>query len=428
MSKKAATIIAIPAISFSIFVFSCFGLSEIVKSEKEELFRQLEIFSDALTIVKEDYVEDAKPKDLIYGALKGMLSALDPYSQFLDPDTYNELKVDTEGQFGGLGIEITIQDGLLTVVTPIEGTPAWDAGIKPGDKIVKIEGEITRDITLIEAVKKLRGKPDEPVNLTVLREPENKLLEFKVVRAVIKITDIKEALILEDDIAYIRLTEFRENTPKDFSGILDDLNRQGMQALILDLRNNPGGLLDAAIKVTEKFIQPGKLLVYTKGRKPSQNIEFFSKEKNPLLDVPIVVLINQGSASGSEIVAAALQDYKRAIILGKKSFGKGSVQTIVPLSDGSAIRLTTSKYYTASGKEIHNKGVIPDIEVGELALEKADYLGEQAEELEQVFEKLSKEEEQQEDREKEDFYKRDNQIMHAIDVLKAVRIYGKLSG
>jgi len=294
------------------------------KKSNEELYRQVELFSDAFTLVEEDYVEEVSPKKLIYGAMKGMLSALDPHSQFLDPDTYNELKVDTEGKFGGIGIEITLKDGLLTVVTPIEDTPAWKAGLKANDRIVKVNNEITRDLSLTEAVKKLRGKAGEAVDITVLRESEQKLLDFHIVRDIIKIKDIKEALILEDGIGYIRLVEFRENTPQDIEGILKKLSNSGMKALILDLRNNPGGLLDVAVRVAEKFLPKDKLIVYTKGRKENQNMQFFSRSRQPY-DMPMVVLINEGSASGSEIVAACLQDYKRAVIVGMKSFGKGLV-------------------------------------------------------------------------------------------------------
>jgi len=344
-------------------IFTCvtLAISNTDKNSYDELYRQVQLFADTLAIIQTDYVNEPKPKDLIYGALRGMLIALDPYSQFMDPDTYNELKVDTQGKFGGIGVEITIKDGLLTIITPIEDTPAWNAGLKSGDIIVKINGDLTRDLALTEAVKRMRGKPGEELTLSVLRESVKKILEFKIVRAVIKIKDIKEARILENGTAYIRLVEFRENTPENLNASLERLSKMGMKALILDLRNNPGGLLESAVKVTGKFIPKGKLIVYTKSRKITQNTEFISDVADPITKLPIVVLINEGSASGSEIVAAALQDYKRATIVGTKSFGKGSVQTVIPLSDGSALRLTTSKYFTPLGNEIHEKGVIPDI-------------------------------------------------------------------
>ena len=342
------------------------------RKKKDELYKQVELFSDTLAIIDTDYMDEVKPKDLIYGALKGMLASLDPHSQFMNPDDYEELKVDTEGKFGGIGIEITLKDDLLTVITPIEDTPAWKAGLKPQDRVVKINGELTRGIDLNAAMKKLRGNPGEVVNITVLRESEKKLLEFSITRAIIKINDIKDVKILEDGIGYLRLIEFRENTVKDFNLAVEKLTKLKMKAFILDLRNNPGGLLESALGVAGKFIPEGKLIVYTKGRKADQNLKFFADAKLPILDLPMAVLINEGSASGSEIVAAALQDYKRAEIIGTKSFGKGSVQTVIPLNDGSALRLTTSKYFTPLDKVIHGKGVIPDIAVENKVKEGAD--------------------------------------------------------
>ncbi|MCM8763426.1 MAG: S41 family peptidase, partial [Candidatus Omnitrophica bacterium] len=228
------------------------------KGAADDLYRQIELFSDVLTLIQSQYVDSTKPKDLIYGALKGMLNSLDPHSQFLDAETYNELKIETEGKFGGIGVEITIKDGLVTVVSPIEGTPAWKAGIKAGDRIVRIGKELTRDMSLSEVVRKMRGKPGTELNITVLREKEERLMDFKIIRDIIKVKDIKVAKILEDHIGYIRLVEFRENTAKDMETALANLKKEGMDSLILDLRNNPGGLLDSAIKVAEKFLDYGK--------------------------------------------------------------------------------------------------------------------------------------------------------------------------
>ncbi|MFH0790713.1 MAG: S41 family peptidase [Candidatus Omnitrophota bacterium] len=417
-----------------IFLFVSIRISGAQKVEKKDkiqndLFRQVELFSDSLAIIKMEYVDEVSAKDLIYGALKGMLSSLDSHSQFMDPDTYNELKVDTEGKFGGLGIEITIKDGLLTVITPIEDTPAWKADIKAGDRIVKINNELTRDMTLTDAVKKMRGAVGEQIILGVLRESEKKILEFKIIRDIIKIKAVKDPRILEDGIGYIRLVEFREETLHEFNTALGSLYKQGMNALVLDLRNNPGGLLESAVRVSEKFIEPGKLIVYTKGRKVSQNLEFFSRVKDPIIDVPIVILINEGSASGSEIVAGCLQDYKRAILVGTKSFGKGSVQTIVPLSDGSALRLTTSKYFTPLGQQIHGKGVMPDIivENGILAPKSPSDADADKEKIKDVFDNIEKQPQDQPADGKSNVqvfdYKSDSQLMRAVDILKALRIF-----
>jgi carboxyl-terminal processing protease len=409
---------------FLVFVFVSWARSAIEIKNKDEMYRQVQLFADTLAIIQSEYVDEVTPKDMIYGSLKGMLSALDAHSQFMDPDTYNELKVDTEGKFGGLGIEITVKDSLLTVVTPIDDTPAWKAGIKAGDRIVRIDNEMTRDMTLSEAVKIMRGKPGEAVNLTILRESEKKLLEFKIVRDMIKIKDIKEARILEDGIGYIRLVEFRENTSQEIDSALENLSKSGLSGLILDLRNNPGGLLEVAVKVTEKFIEPGKIVVTTKGRKASQNMEFRSRQEHPILNIPVVVLINEGSDSGSEIVAGCLQDYKRAIILGMKSFGKGSVQTVIPLSDGSGLRLTTSKYFTPLGKIIHEKGVTPDIVVEEEKLEPEEENKKESKPQE-IFEELEKKGKLDKSKESDKAfdYKGDNQLMQAINVLKVAKFY-----
>jgi len=407
-----------------IFIGGRMAFSDSKKKSSDELYKQVELFSDTLAIIQKEYVDETKPKDLIYGSLKGMLSSLDPHSQFMDPDTYNELKVDTEGRFGGLGIEITIKDGLLTIITPIEDSPAWKAGIKAGDHIVKINGELTREISLTDAVKKMRGRPGEIVNLTILRDSENKLLDFKITRGIIKIQDIKNARILEDGIGYIRLIEFRENTLKDFNNALNLLSKQGMQALIVDLRNNPGGLLDVAVKITGRFIAPNKMIVNTKGRHKEQDLEFYSEGKNALTDLPLVILINEGSASGSEIMAGALQDYKRAIIIGTKSFGKGSVQTVIPLGDGSALRLTTSHYFTPSGKIINGKGVTPDILVEEN--KPADSLKEQevkAKKTDELFDELESKQPKAKAAEETFDYKDDAQLNRALSTLRGIVIY-----
>ncbi|MBU1888087.1 MAG: S41 family peptidase, partial [Candidatus Omnitrophica bacterium] len=413
MSKKFILTMSIACFAIGLFISNA-GLAE--KTNKvDSMYKELELFSDAVSIIRSDYVEEPQEKDLIYGALKGMLSSLDPYSQFMDPETYNEMKIETEGEFGGIGIEITIQDNLLTIITPIDDTPAFKIGLKAGDKIVKIEGEITKDLTLIEAVKKLRGKPGTNVNITVLRESEKKLLDFAIIRSIIKLESIKKAEIIESGIGYIRLAEFQEKTQRDLETSLNKLERDGIKGLILDLRNNPGGLLDSAVDVSGKFLEEGQVVVSTKGRVENQNLIFKSRNKNKHLDYPLVVLVNGGSASASEIVAGAIQDNRRGLIIGTKSFGKGSVQTVVPMSDGSAVRLTTSKYFTPSGRSIHGEGIMPDIVVEYKDQPKEDEKkdNDSLKMLEGLIEVEKTAEEKEEDKKKE----YDNQVVSAIDVL-----------
>ncbi len=390
-------------------------------NQKEKLYESLELFADTVSIINGGFVDEVDSKDLIYGALKGMLSSLDPYSQFLDPDTYKEMKVTTGGEFGGLGIEISIRDNLLTVISPIAGTPAYRIGIKAYDRILKIDDESTKDITLIEAVKKMRGKPGEPVKLTILREGAGRLLEFNIVRDIIKIESIKEAEIIEDKIGYIQIAEFQEHTKRDLDKALKKLEAQGMKGLIIDLRNNPGGLLTVAVEIADFFLPEGKLIVSTKGRNLAQNLVFKSHKTSAHLDYPIVILINEGSASGSEIVAGALRDNKRALLLGTKTFGKGSVQTIIPLSDGSAVRLTTSKYYLPCGESIHEEGIVPDIEVDE-----EEYVAKKQEKVD-VFEQIEKEPQAEIDLEKEQQEKYDIQLERAIDLIKGIVAYQDLT-
>ncbi|MBL7157359.1 MAG: S41 family peptidase [Candidatus Omnitrophica bacterium] len=328
-----------------------------------ELYKQIELFSDAVTIVRSDYVENPEPKKLVYGALSGMLSSLDGYSQFMDPDEFKEMQIETKGEFGGLGIEIAIRDNALTVIAPMDGTPAHKAGIKAGDKIVKIDGELTQDITLTGAVKKLRGKPKTKVVLSIFRKGEKDLLDFTIVRSIIKLESIKTAKMLDGELGYVKLIEFQEKTPSDLEKALLELKQKGMKGLILDVRNNPGGLLDTAYEVSNKFLPEGKVIVSLEGRVPKQNKIYKSHGKTNFTDFPLVVLVNEGSASASEIVAGAMQDNKRGTIVGTTTFGKGSVQTVVPLDDGSAVRLTTAAYHTPSGRVISNKGIIPDVEI-----------------------------------------------------------------
>jgi carboxyl-terminal processing protease len=411
------------------------ALSQMDRKTKDDLYSQIELFSYALTTIQADYVEEKTPNELIYGSLRGMLASLDPHSQFLDPEEYKELKTETQGKFGGLGIEISIRDGLLTIVSPIDDTPAWKAGLKSGDRIVKIEGELTKDITLNDAVKKLRGKPGTDVQITILREETFEILEFTMTREIIQIQDVKNTQILEDNIGYIRLAEFREDSAKEFRKALDDLNQQGSNALILDLRNNPGGLLTVAINITEEFLKEGEIIVSTKGRRRAQNTITYSHNASHLIDWPMVILINEGSASGSEILAGALQDNKRAIILGTKSFGKGSVQSVIPLPDGSGLRLTTSKYFTPSGKSIHGEGIHPDIEVKyQPPVEKKEGEVDDKKNIDKIFQNVEVHDAEdpdqtkfsQKDTETHERLLADNQVRSAISVLKGIRVYQKL--
>jgi len=324
-------------------------------------YENLKLFTEVLSIIQSQYVDEVPPKEVIYGAIKGTLRGLDPHSSFLDPEMYREMQVETSGSFGGLGIEITLKDDVLTVVAPIEGTPAYRAGILSGDRIVKIEGLSTKDMQLTDAVKRMRGKPGSKVTISVVREGWAEPKDFPIIREQIRVQSVKNQQ-LEPGIEYIRLRQFQEQTSGDLESALEKYTKDGkIHGLILDLRNNPGGLLTSSVEVTEKFIDSGRLVVYTEGRVRNQNMRFQANSKRIYADFPMVVLVNQGSASASEIVAGALQDWGRAVVIGTQTFGKGSVQTIIPLSDGSGLRLTTAKYYTPKGRSIHGKGVTPDI-------------------------------------------------------------------
>jgi len=388
-------------------------------TNQEELFKSLEIFSGAISLIQTKYVEEVDSKELIYGALKGMLYSLDPYSQFLDPDAYSDMQVQTEGEFGGLGIEIAVKDNILTIISPIHGTPAERAGVMAGDRIIKIDGETTEAITLLEAVKKLRGKPKSEVTLTVFREKTSKIYDILIIRDIIKIDSIKDVQMVDEKIGYIRLVEFQENSPAEFKKAVVKLKKEGMDSLVLDVRNNPGGLLDSAIQITDMLLPADLVIVSTRGRDSKEEYTFSSKEKSLLSDKePMVVLINEGSASGSEILAGALQDHNRAVLLGQKTFGKGSVQSVIPMSDGSAVRITTSKYYLPSGRSIHEKGIEPDIEVEEITMELSV---EESSKL--LFDKIEKE--GKEDLSTEEAQEYDYQLKRAIDLIKGLKVYSK---
>jgi len=329
--------------------------------QSEDEYKYLRMFTDVLRIIKENYVEPVNTKDLIYGALNGMTKSLDPFSSFFTPKQYESFRQETEGEFGGVGIEIGMEKGRPVVISPIEGTPAFKAGIKPGDVILEIDGEDTSNMSLIDVVQRIRGKVGTKVQLTIYRKGMEKPMKIELERALIKIESVKWTTL--GDVGYIKLSQFNDNVSVQVEKALKELTSQRVKGIILDLRNDPGGLLSEAVNVASLFLPEGKLVVYTRGRN-GETQKYFARRK-PVVpdDLPVIVLINKGSASASEIVAGALQDYKRAIIVGEKSFGKASVQNIIPLEDGSALKLTVAYYYTPLGRLIHHKGIVPDVQV-----------------------------------------------------------------
>ena len=333
---------------------------ESIEESKPNTYDKLKVFSEVLSLIESNYVESVGSDALINGAIRGMVKALDPHTSYLPPVSYKEMQVETTGKFGGLGIEISIRDGVLTVISPIEETPAFEVGIKAGDKIIKIEEESTLDMALQDAVTRLRGETGSPVTITIFRDSFKAPKEFTIVRAIIKVRSVVHKLY-KKDIGYIKIRSFSKNTSLDLDKALDELEKKEISKLILDLRNNPGGLLNQAVEVADRFLNQENLIVYTKGRSDEQNMRFTSHDKVAGVSYPLIILVNSGSASASEIVAGALQDLNRAIILGTPTFGKGSVQTVIPLNDGSALRLTTARYYTPSGRVIQENGIEPDI-------------------------------------------------------------------
>lgn len=342
------------------------GASRKVVAVSNDTYESLRVFADVLSLVQENYAEPVEAKTLITSALKGMVKGLDPHSSYMTPQEYAEMQVDTKGVFGGIGIEIGVKDGMLTIVAPIDDTPATKAGLLAGDKIVKINDKPTKEMTITEAVGQMRGPKGTDVTIHVMREGFSEPKPFTITRAIIKVKSIKSKM-LDDGFGYVKITQFQENTTVDLDKALKELApKQGqLKGLVLDLRNNPGGLLQEAVSVSNEFIDKG-LIVSTKGRVAGQDMTFNADGVKHQPDYPIIVLVNGGSASASEIVAGALQDHKRAAVLGTTTFGKGSVQTVMAMSDGSALRLTTSKYYTPSGRSIQAKGIEPDIVVGDV--------------------------------------------------------------
>lgn len=356
--------------AFLVILVFLLGLSlGLVKSRKvgavtDGIYENLKVFTDVLSIIQKDYVDVEKTdsEELLYGAVNGMLDTLDPHSSFMPPDVFKEAQMDTRGKFEGLGIEIEMREGVLTVVAPIEGTPAWEAGIKPKDQILKIDGEPTKKMSLFETVRKLRGPKGTEVTIAIMREGFEKPKDFTITRGVIPITSVRSE-IPEKGYGYIRIRQFSERTDREFMKALKDWEKSTEGApggLILDLRNNPGGLLDQAVKVADHFIDSG-VIVSIRGRLPSSRATYTAHLKQTEKPYPIVVLVSNGSASGSEIVAGALQDHHKAVIIGIQTFGKATVQTLYPLRDGSGLRLTTGRYFTPNGRDIQAEGIEPDI-------------------------------------------------------------------
>lgn len=393
----------------------------------DKTYSQLKVIVDVLELIKDSYVDKIDPQQLVYGAAKGMVEELDDFSQFMEPDVYERVKSDTEGEFGGIGIRVDTREGWLTVVTPLPNTPAWKAEMLPGDKIIKIEGVSTKDMIIDEAIKKLRGKPGTPVKITTAREPADKEAEWitkdlTLVRELIKSESVKWRM-LDSKTGYIKIVDFTGHATENFNKAMGELKGKGMEALVLDLRYNPGGLLSSAVDICKLFMNDNKMIVYTKGRKPENYQEFRAAGSAPFEQLPLVVIVNRYSASASEIVAGAMQDNKRAVIVGERSFGKASVQSMIPLSDKSALRLTIAKYYTPSGKSIQRDekaetgGITPDIEI-KVSVETEKKLLQQAEEI------YFPGKEDKADKKKD--AARDEMLERAVELLKAREVLGNL--
>jgi carboxyl-terminal processing protease len=412
------------------------GQSQKVSALSNNMYEDLKVFTDVLGLIQKDYVEETKSKDLVYGAIKGMLETLDPHSAFMPPNMYKEMQEETKGRFEGLGIEITIKDGILTVVSPIEETPAYRAGILAGDQIIKIEGESTKNFTLMDSVKRLRGPRGSKVTITIMREGFTKPKEYTLVRDVIPVRSVRHEL-LEKNYGYIRLSQFQEKTDDEFEKAMKALEEESkgtLKGLVLDLRNNPGGLLDQAVKIADRFIDSG-LIVSVEGRKEDQKMKFYAHPDGSASRYPLVVLVNGGSASGAEIVAGAIQDQGRGILVGTQTFGKGSVQTIIPLKDGSGLRLTTARYYTPNGRSIQAKGIVPDIiakpskpeEEKEVLIPKLPTERDLERHLMDVEKGAPKEKEKPKKEEVKEKKPVDNQLERALDLLKSWDIFKNIA-
>ena len=407
---------------FGVFPAAFAQEAQPAKSEEDNGYAQISIFAKALELIRQDYVDDNKTSyhDLINAAMKGMLSSLDPHSQFMNPDDFRDMQDDTRSRFNGLGIEVSMKNGLPTVIAAMEDTPAAKAGVLSGDQILRINGISTERMDLQDAINVLRGPAGAKITLTLLRPSTKEIKEYTLQRAEIKIQSVKGARLLDPEftgpfkIGYIRLVQFNEPTADELSKALDELQKQGMQALILDLRNNPGGLLNSAVDVCAQFLPPNTKVVSTQGRVASQQHDYStSGAKKERGNFPMVVLINEGSASGAEIVAGALKDLHRAVLVGETTFGKGSVQNVMQLPDGSAVRFTTAKYYTPSKQVIQGNGVTPNIRVAVTA------------DQERSLSALRNTGNMKPEDEKTIIKARDPQMLRAIDALKGVMIYAQ---
>ncbi|MCX8027741.1 MAG: S41 family peptidase [Thermodesulfovibrionales bacterium] len=427
MSKRKIVALSVSTLfAIGIIIYAVWAATG-VSAQSQSAYEDLKIFTEVLSLIKKNYVEDVKTKDIIQGAIKGMVSSLDPHSSYLTPEAYKELQVETKGEFGGIGIQIGIKDNVLTVIAPIEDTPAYRVGIKAGDKILKINNESTKNMSIHDAVSKMRGKKGTSLTLTIYREGMKEPKDYTIIRDIIKIKSVKSKM-LQDNIGYLKLTQFQEASAQDMVKALDKLKKDGMVALILDLRNDPGGLLNSAVEVVEHFLPPNKLVVSIKGKKGEKTEYFTEKERPGFTDIPMVVLVNQGSASASEIVAGALKDWNRAVIVGVQTFGKGSVQSLIPLSDGSGLRLTTAKYYTPKGTSIQGVGITPDIVVKleskdtkEIPVIREKDLDRHLKGDQKIDEKIERETAPYEVDEKDDV-----QLQRAIDVIKTWNVFTKM--
>jgi carboxyl-terminal processing protease len=386
---------------------------------------QLQTFSEVYLKIKQNYVVDVSDKEIFDNAIKGMLEGLDPHSTFLNEKDFSDLKIGTRGEFGGLGIEVTMEDGIVKVIAPIDDTPAFKAGIKSGDLIIKIDNSSVKGLSLNKAVDLMRGKVGSPILLTIARKGESGPIEIKIIRAKIKVKSVKYELI-HDNYGYIRIASFQNKTGKSLADAISDLNKKSknnINGYVIDMRNNPGGVLGAAVDVSDAFIKGGKKLVYTKGKSADAMYEFTSNDTDLAEEKPIVVLINGGSASASEIVAGALQDHKRAIIMGTQSFGKGSVQTILPITSRTAVKITTARYYTPNGRSIQAKGITPDIIVKNLELtDLSDNPMMKESDLKGHLENTDKEKLEDKSEQQDKKLLNDYQLSEAINLLKGLNI------